>query len=152
MTSGLFPYTAQMLGPPWYMFCVSLRNFLFFRVNMRITDPEVDSRLSEHVSRPLVSDSHLFGASPDEYMIWIFWKLTSGIISVCSAMVRQWIHIRRQSMVAFGRIWFFFVTVNPVPEVDPGLVRTWKSEHYFNRDGFFAVKCGIFRAPPVFWS
>ena len=44
MTSGLFPYTAQMLGPPWYMFCVSLRNFLFFRVNMRITDPEVDSR------------------------------------------------------------------------------------------------------------
>ena len=36
--------------------------------------------------------------------------------------------------VAFGRIWFFFVTVNLVPEVDsPGLVRTWKPEHYFNK-------------------
>ena len=53
---------------------------------------------------PLVSDNHMFGTSPDEYMIWIFWELTSGIISVCSAPVRQWIHIRCQSMVAFGRI------------------------------------------------
>ena len=51
-----------------------------------ITDPEVDSRLSEHVLRPLVSDSHLFVASPDEYMIWIFWEMTSDIISICSAL------------------------------------------------------------------
>ena len=36
--------------------------------------------------QPLISSSHLFGASPDEYMIWIFWELTSGIISVCSAL------------------------------------------------------------------
>ena len=35
---------------------------------------------------PLVFGSHLFGASPDEYMSWIFWELTSGIISVCSAL------------------------------------------------------------------
>ena len=26
MTSGLFPYTAHMLGLQWYMFCVSLRS------------------------------------------------------------------------------------------------------------------------------
>ena len=30
---------------------------MFFSVNMWITDPEVDSRLSGHVLRPLVSDS-----------------------------------------------------------------------------------------------
>ena len=59
---------------------------MFFYVQRWITDPEVDSRLSEHVLRPLVSDSHLFVASPDEYMIWIFWEMTSGIISICSAL------------------------------------------------------------------
>ena len=53
---------------------------------MWITDPEVDSRLSGHVLWPHISGSHLFGASPDEYMIWIFWELTSGIISVFSAL------------------------------------------------------------------
>ena len=36
--------------------------------------------------RPLISGSHLFGASPDEYMAWIFWEMTSGFISVCSAL------------------------------------------------------------------
>ena len=36
--------------------------------------------------RTLVSDSHLFVASPEEYMIWIFWEMTSGIISICSAL------------------------------------------------------------------
>ena len=50
------------------------------------------------------------------------------------SLVRQWIHIWRQFTVAFGSICFLYVTVNPVPEVDsPGLVRTWKSEHYFNK-------------------
>ena len=38
--------------------------------------------------------------------------------------VRQWIHIRRQSTVAFGRI--FYVTVSR-------LASHWKSEHYFNK-------------------
>ena len=61
-------------------------NFMFFYVKRWITDPEVDSRLSEHVLRSLVSDSHLFVASPDEYMIWIFWEMTSGINSMCSAL------------------------------------------------------------------
>ena len=56
------------------------KNFRFFYVKRWITDPEVDSRLSG------VSASHLFVASPDEYMIWIFWELTSGIISTCSAL------------------------------------------------------------------
>ena len=46
--------------------------FRFFYVNRWITDPEVD------VFRPLVFVSHLFVASPEEYMIWIFWEMTSG--------------------------------------------------------------------------
>ena len=41
-------------------------NFMFFYVKRWITDPEVDSRLSGHVFRTLVSDSHLFVASPEE--------------------------------------------------------------------------------------
>ena len=43
--------------------------FHVFYVNMWITDPEVDSRLSGHVLRPPVSDSHLYGVrcSPLEY-------------------------------------------------------------------------------------
>ena len=59
---------------------------MFFYVKRWLTDPEVDSRLSEHVPLPLVSDSHLFVASPEEYMIWIFWEMTSRIISTCSAL------------------------------------------------------------------
>ena len=31
----------------------------------------------------LVSDSHLFFSSLEEYTLWIFWEMTSGIISVC---------------------------------------------------------------------
>ena len=59
---------------------------MFFFVKRWNTDPEVDSRLSEHVLLFLVSDGHLFVASPEEYMIWIFWEMTSGIISICSAL------------------------------------------------------------------
>ena len=62
------------------------KNFMFFYVKRWITDPEVDSRLSAHVFCPLVSDSHLFGVSPSEYLIWIFWEMTSGIIPTCSAL------------------------------------------------------------------
>ena len=72
--------------------------------------------------------------------------------------VRQWLHVRRQSTVAFGRICFFYVTVNPVPEVDsPGLVRTWNlniistSSSFDVGDGFFAAFCGIFRTPSA-WT
>ena len=35
---------------------------------------------------PFVPDSHLFGASLEKYVIWIFWEMTSGIISACSAL------------------------------------------------------------------
>ena len=63
---------SALLGPQWYMLCVSLRNFMFFYMNRWITDPDVDFRLSGHVLRPLESDSHLFGASPEEYMKRIF--------------------------------------------------------------------------------
>ena len=41
-------------------------------MNWWITDPEVDSRLSG------VSASLLFVALPEEYMIRIFWEMTSG--------------------------------------------------------------------------
>ena len=34
----------------------------------------------------LVSVSHLFFSSPEEHMLWIFREMTSGIISVCSAL------------------------------------------------------------------
>ena len=34
----------------------------------------------------LVSDSHLFVASPKEFTIWIFWETTSRIISVLSTL------------------------------------------------------------------
>ena len=34
---------SAMLVLRWYMLCVSLWNFLFFYVNMWISDPEVDS-------------------------------------------------------------------------------------------------------------
>ena len=49
-------------------------------------DQETLARLSDHVLLPLVSDSHLFVASPEEYMIWIFWEMTSGIIFRCGAL------------------------------------------------------------------
>ena len=35
--------------------------------------------------------------------MWIFWEMTSGIISVFNSLVRQWIHDRRQSTKLFGR-------------------------------------------------
>ena len=63
---------------------------MFFYVKRWIPDPEVDSRLSGHVFRTLVSDSDLFVASPEEYMIWIFWEMTSGNKH---SLVRQWIHV-----------------------------------------------------------
>ena len=51
---------------------------MFFYVNMWITDPEVDSRLSGHVLRPL--------CSPVEYQTTDFWEMTSGIIYVFSTL------------------------------------------------------------------
>ena len=52
-------------------------------------------------------DSHLYGirCSLEEYKMWIFWEKTSGIISVFNqhSLVRQWIHVRRQSTRLFGR-------------------------------------------------
>ena len=47
------------------------------------------------------------------------------------SLVRQWMHILRQSSGAFERISYIL----RVPEVDsrPGAVRTQKSGHYFNK-------------------
>ena len=59
---------------------------VYGHVNRWITDSEVDSRLSGHVFLPLISDSHLLFSSPEEYMIWIFWEMTSGIIHVFSTL------------------------------------------------------------------
>ena len=51
--------------------------------------------------------------SPEEYMIWIFWEMTSGIIQVFShSLVRQWIHVGF-SLFASGNISpFFYVLVD----------------------------------------
>ena len=80
---------SALLGPTVDTFYASVYGVVEFHVFLRamwITDPEVDSRLSDHVLLPLVSGSHLFVASPEEYMIWIFWEMTSGIIFRCSAL------------------------------------------------------------------
>ena len=50
----MLPYSLHCLVRSGYMYCVSYGSVL-------------------------VSDSHLFVASPDENMIWIFWEMTSGI-------------------------------------------------------------------------
>ena len=69
-------------------------NFLFSYVNRWITDPEVDSRLSEHVLRPLESDSHLHGVRVRLWSTRLRNFLgISGIIYVFSTLVRQWIHV-----------------------------------------------------------
>ena len=83
---------------------------------MWITDPEVDSRLSGHVLWPLVSGSHLFGASPEVYMIWIFWEMTSGIISVCNALGSTVDTCFCQSTRLWGVSHIFYVNVNSDPE------------------------------------
>ena len=77
--SHLFPCTAQclVLSGICYASVHGAEEFHVFLRERWITDPEVDSRLS---------DSHLFVASLEEYMIRIFWEMTSGIISICSAL------------------------------------------------------------------
>ena len=76
-TSRYFPFFCfrkqRIVCPQWYILCVSPRSYRiswFFHLNMWITDPEVDSRLSGHVLWPLVSGSLLFGArcSPFEHL------------------------------------------------------------------------------------
>ena len=94
---------------------------MFFYVKMWIMDPEVDSRLSGHVLWPHISGSHLFDASPDEYMIWIFWELTSGIISVCSALGSTVDTCSCQSTRLWGVSHSSHVNVNSDPEVTPWL-------------------------------
>ena len=88
-------------------------NFMFFFVKRWIMDLEVDSR---HVFRPFVSGSHLLGASPEEYMIWIFWEMTSGIFPYTVLLVRQWIHVWRQSTRLWRVSHIFYVNVNSDPE------------------------------------
>ena len=60
--------------------------------------------VSGHVFRPLVSASHLFFASPEEYMICIFWEMTSGIIHVFSTVWFDSGYMSLSGYEAFGRI------------------------------------------------
>ena len=117
----LLPYTAHylVLSGTCYASACGVVEFHVFYVQMWITDPEVDSRLSGHVLRPHISGSHLFGASPDEYMIWIFWEPTSGIISVCSALGSTVDTCSCQSTMLW-RV-SHYVNVNSDPEVTPWL-------------------------------
>ena len=103
--------------------------FAFFYVKTWITDPEVDSRLSGVSASTgpwtLLGDDFRNG-----------FRISS---------VRQWIHIRRQSLGAFERISYLYV--KDIPEVDsrPGAVRTGNldiistSSSYDVVDGFFAA-------------
>ena len=52
--------------------------------------------------------------------LWTFLGAFSGMVSVCFSSVRQWLHVRRQSTVAFGRISYFL-------RDGSGLVRTGNS-------------------------
>ena len=64
----------------------------------------------------LVSDSHLFVASPEEYMIWIFWEMTSGIIPVCCALGSTVDTCSCQSARLWGVSHIIYVNVNSDPE------------------------------------
>ena len=71
-------------------------NFMFFYVNMWITDPEVDSRLSGHVLWLLTSDSHLHGVrcSPLEYQTTDFpGDYFRNYFRIQHFLVRQWMHV-----------------------------------------------------------
>ena len=62
------------------------------------------------IYKPLVYDSHLFGvclAEMSSQAYGFFWEMISGIVSVCFFSVRQWLHVRRLSTAAFGRISYF---------------------------------------------
>ena len=60
---------------------------------------------------PIVSDSHLFGVSPEEYKIWIFWEilpelllysaLSGSTADTCGASVYGVFHILRD-LVDYG--------------------------------------------------
>ena len=67
--------------------------------------------------------------------------------------VRQWLHVRRQSTVAFGRISYFLREGFSVPRAartgNLNIIST--SSSYDVVDGFFAAFCGIFRTPSV-WT
>ena len=57
----MLPYSLHCLVRSGYMYCVSCGSVLTLFL------------------WPLVSDSYLFAASPEEYTIWSFWEMTSGI-------------------------------------------------------------------------
>ena len=90
----MLPYSSHCLVRSGYMYCVSYGSVLTLFL------------------RPLVSDSHLFVALPEEYMIWIFWEMTSGIISVCSALGSTVDTCFCQSTRLWGVSRIFYVNVN----------------------------------------
>ena len=63
----MLPYSSHCLVRSGYMYCVSYGSL-------------------DVISTAFFSDSYLFAASPEEYTIWIFWEMTSGIISVLSTL------------------------------------------------------------------
>ena len=75
---NLFRYSVPVLGSIADTIFASVYGVVEFHVFLRekleITDPEVDPRLSGHVLRPLVSDSHLYGVRVCLWStrLWIF--------------------------------------------------------------------------------
>ena len=72
----MLPFSSHCMVRSGYMYCVSFGSGLTF-----------------FSTAPLFFGSHLFGVSLEEYMIWIVWEMTSGILSVLVLLVRQWIHV-----------------------------------------------------------
>ena len=68
------------------------------------------------ILEPLVSDSHLFVVSPEEYMIQIFWEMTSRIISVFSTL---WFDSGYMLVSVFEAFWKYF-TLSLREKVDYG--------------------------------
>ena len=160
MTSGRFPYSA-LLGstvdtcccqstsswvlPPYTAQCLSsvvhvmrqsteCKFFRFFLRERWITDPEVDSRLSG------VSASHLFVASPEEYMIWMFWEMTSGCFPFSALLVST---LDTYSASVYGCFWKNLVFLRdglPARFALGNLNIISSSSSYDVEDGFFAVK------------
>ena len=91
MFSSFVTENSAMLGPRWYMLCVSLRSggiSCLSSFNMWTTDPQVDPRLSGHVLGPLVSDSHLYGIRVCLWStrLWIFRGMTPGMVSIFNTL------------------------------------------------------------------
>ena len=119
---------------------------MFFYVKRWITDPEVDPRLSGHVLRPLVSDSHLYGVRVCLWStrLWFSWEMTSRKVSVFNSLWFDSGYSRRQ----FMRLLEVFKRVDPRISAQ-SLVRLRIHAHASDYGGWFCWRhytslCALF--------